>query len=93
VRLLLDAHALLWWLADDRRLSEAARQAIRDPDNQPIVSVVAGYEIAYKRGAGRLPALEHDLRNQLRRERFEILPLTLDHSLAAAELPGPHRDL
>ena len=29
--LLLDAHALLWWLSDDATLADAARQSIADP--------------------------------------------------------------
>jgi PIN domain nuclease of toxin-antitoxin system len=35
VRLLLDTHALLWWLADEG-LTDQARDAIADPGNLPI---------------------------------------------------------
>ena len=38
VRLLLDTHALLWWLDGDRRLSKKARTAIADEDNVVVVS-------------------------------------------------------
>jgi len=92
VKLLLDTHTILWWLSDDRRLSQIARSAIADPDNQPTASVVAGYEIAYKQSLGRLPSSRGNLRDRFTREGFEILPLSLDHALAAAALPGPHRD-
>jgi len=47
VRLLLDTHALLWWLSDDLRLSRPARSAIADPANQLVASAAVGYEIKY----------------------------------------------
>ena len=34
MRLLFDTHALLWWLADDRRLHIEARSAIASPDSE-----------------------------------------------------------
>jgi PIN domain nuclease of toxin-antitoxin system len=48
VKLLLDTHALIWWLTDSPRLTAAARAAIADPGNAPFVSAVSGYEIANK---------------------------------------------
>jgi len=92
VRLLLDTHALLWWLSDDLRLSRPARRAIADPANQLTVSAAVGYEIAYKQNLGRLPALPEMLPERLRREGIGTLAISLDHALAAAALPGPHRD-
>ena len=92
MRLLLDTHALLWWLSDDLRLSRPARSAIADPANQLMASAAVGYEIAYKQNLGRLPALPEMLPERLRREGIGTLPITLDHAIAAAALPGPHRD-
>jgi PIN domain nuclease of toxin-antitoxin system len=92
VRILIDSHAVLWWLGDDPRLSHQAEVAITNPDNSVIVSTCVGYEIAYKQQRGRLPQFRDDLANRLRREGFEPLPISLAHALAAAQLPGPHRD-
>jgi len=92
VRLLLDTHALLWWLSDDLRLSRPARSAIADPANQLMASAAVGYEIAYKQNLGWLPALPEMLPERLRREGIGTLPISLDHAIAAAALPGPHRD-
>jgi PIN domain nuclease of toxin-antitoxin system len=92
VRLLLDTHALLWWLSDDLRLSRPAWGAIADPANRLTVSAAVGYEIAYKQNLGRLPALPEMLPERLRREGIGTLPIALEHALAAAALPGPHRD-
>ena len=55
MRLLLDTHALLWWLAGEEALSEAARAAIGDPDNEVFVSAASAWEIATKYRLGRLP--------------------------------------
>jgi PIN domain nuclease of toxin-antitoxin system len=92
VRLLLDTHTVLWWFSDDPRLAIAARTAIANPANQLAVSAAVGYEIAYKQNLGRLPPLPEILPNRLLREGVEILPISMDHALAAAALPGPHRD-
>jgi PIN domain nuclease of toxin-antitoxin system len=91
VRLLLDTHTVLWWFSDDPRLAIAARTAIADLSNQLVVSAAVGYEIAYKQNLRRLPPLPEILSNRLR-EGVGILPISLDHALAAAALPGPHRD-
>jgi PIN domain nuclease of toxin-antitoxin system len=92
VRLLIDSHAVLWWLGDDPRLSYRAEAAITNPANTVIVSTCVGYEITYKQQHGRLPQFRDDLSDRLRREGFEPLPISLAHALAAAQLPGPHRD-
>jgi PIN domain nuclease of toxin-antitoxin system len=92
VRLLLDTHAVLWWVMDDPRLSRPARAAISEPENELFASAATAYEIVYKQGRGRLHPLPDSLSRQLQREGIVALPITLDHALAAAALPGPHRD-
>ena len=92
MRLLLDTHAVLWWVMDDPRLSRPARAAISEPENELFASAATAYEIVYKQGRGRLHPLPDSLSRQLQREGIVALPITLDHALAAAALPGPHRD-
>ena len=60
--------------------------------NDLLVSACTGYEIAYKQRSGRLQALPESLSRRLRREGVEVLPISLEHALAAAALRGPHRD-
>ncbi|MCY4074862.1 MAG: type II toxin-antitoxin system VapC family toxin [Acidobacteria bacterium] len=55
MRTLLDTHAFLRWVADSRRLSEPARDAIRNEGNDIVVSAVSAWEIATKHRLGRLP--------------------------------------
>ena len=92
MKLLIDTHALVWWLTANLRLSQAADAAITDPLNQLYVSACVGYEIMYKQQLRRLPPLPGNLPDSLRRDRIITLPISLDHAVAAAVLPGPHRD-
>jgi PIN domain nuclease of toxin-antitoxin system len=95
VRVLLDTHALLWWLFDDPALTAAARAAIAAAENAILVSAASGWEIATKHRIGKLPEagdVPVDLPRYLRKARFTVLPIALDHALAAGALPGPHRD-
>lgn len=64
MKLLLDTHVVLWWLQDSLLLSLAARQAIADPTNEVLVSAATCWEIAIKRGLGKLTA-PADLRGVL----------------------------
>ena len=52
--LLLDTHALLWWLADDPALSPAARTAIAAGQTQVFVSAASAWEMSIKSAQGRL---------------------------------------
>jgi PIN domain nuclease of toxin-antitoxin system len=92
VRLLLDTHTLLWWLIDDPQLSAAARGAVANLGNHVFVSACSGDAIAYKQKLGRLPTFPESLLDRVRRERIGTLPISLEHAVAAAALPGPHRD-
>ena len=92
MKLLLDTHAVFWWLRDDPELSQQAREAIGDIANAAYASACVGYEIAYKQKFGRLAALPENLSRRLLLEGIGTLPISLDHALAAAQLPGPHRD-
>lgn len=91
MRLLLDTHALLWWLADDDRLGPRARELIEDPANDVIVSVVSLWEIVVKVRVGKLHASINDIAGALPREGFDLLGVDTAHLLALAELPTHHR--
>ena len=93
--LLLDTHALLWWLLDSAELSPSARQAIADPARRVFVSAATAWELATKFRIGKLPQAEDivvNLPQYLRKQRFEALPISVEHALAAGRWPGPHRD-
>jgi PIN domain nuclease of toxin-antitoxin system len=91
VILLLDSHALLWWLADNGELSADARAAIADPENEALVSAAVVWEIEIKRALGKLQSPD-DLIDVLEPSGFGSLPITLDDATTAARLPHHHRD-
>jgi PIN domain nuclease of toxin-antitoxin system len=92
MRLLLDTHALHWWLIDSARLSTPARAAIASPDNDILVSAANGYELAQLIRLGRVTGDIAGLQPAIRRTGFAVLALTLEHAMDAGRLPGPHRD-
>lgn len=95
MNLLLDTHALLWWFDDNARLSRSARDAIAEPASLVFVSSASGWEIAIKHRNGKFPeaaSLLRELPAALRRDRFESLPISIDHAVAAGALAGPHKD-
>ena len=91
MQILLDTHALLWWLADDPRLPSAAAAVIADTGNQVIVSAASAWEIAIKKAVGRLDVPD-DLPDVLDASGFDGLPITMSHALAAGSLPRHHDD-
>ena len=95
MRLLLDTHAFLWWLAGNTRLPMSARRAIEDPDNDVIVSAASAWEIATKYRIGKLSeaaAVAQDVAGAIASQGFEELPITVEDAERAGRLPGPHGD-
>ncbi|MGH2546694.1 MAG: type II toxin-antitoxin system VapC family toxin [Actinomycetota bacterium] len=95
MRLLLDTHALLWWITDDDQLSEKAGEAIADGANDVYLSAASAWEIAIKAGLGRI-RLPGDAwtftPDQLERNAFQALPVHVAHAVAVITLPDVHRD-
>ena len=90
MKLLLDTHALLWWLADVE-LSDGARRAIEDPDNLVVVSAASVWEISNKRALGKLRTGD-DLRGAIDAAGFESLTISLEDAESAGALPAHHDD-
>lgn len=93
-KILLDTHALIWWLEGGAKLSPAARRIIADPEASVLVSSASAWEIAIKHHAGkfRVPALIKDFEGRVQREGFVELPISIEHAVKAAALPGSHKD-
>lgn len=95
MRLLLDTHALLWWLTDDPQLSATARQWLGDEANQVLVSAASAWEIATKQRIGKLQGIAPvadwyiDL---VAADGFVHLPITHAHALRAGAFAAAHRD-
>ena len=86
-----DTHALLWWLADDDRLSERARDVIAAGEIPVVYSAASIWEAEIKAASGKLVVPE-DLLDALDADGFVELPVAARHARDAARLPPLHRD-
>jgi PIN domain nuclease of toxin-antitoxin system len=95
VNLLLDTHALLWFLNDDPLLSAKAKGLIEDPGNHKLVSVATCWEIAIKVGLKKLdlgePATTF-LPREMAANHFDLLAIELRHATFVETLPAHHKD-
>lgn len=91
MRLLLDTHVLLWALADDTRLTPAARRQLEGA-NEVFVSAASFWEMAIKIALGKLDADLVQIHDTVRRIGFGELPVTSEHTLQLLGLPALHRD-
>lgn len=95
MRVLLDTHALLWWLDGDRRLPLHMRSLILDAGTQVLVSAASAWEIATKAQLGKLPkavAVARKLDIAVAGQGFVELPITFEDGQRAGWLAGEHRD-
>lgn len=91
MRLLLDSHVLVWWLAGDETLSLTARAAIADASNEVFVSAVSSWQIAVKHRVGQMPQagfLTGDAGSIVAEQGFTELPLSVRHGQVAGSLPA-----
>ena len=94
MNLLLDTHALLWWLGEPERVSGVARAALEDPNYRIYVSAAVAWEMAIKVNLGKLDAQEvvGDFKRVLYAKGFYRLAISTDHALRAGMLPLHHAD-
>ena len=94
MNLLIDTHALIWFLNGDDLISNNAKAAIENTDNIKIVSIASIWEIAIKISLNRLSlpkGFTHFLK-LIEGNGFEILPISIEHTLTVAKLDFIHRD-
>lgn len=95
LKLLLDTHALIWWLAGDEALSRRARQAISDESNPVAISAATAMEVATKFRIGKLPDAELlalDFEGVVAEQGFDELAISVHHARLAGEMNISHKD-
>ncbi|GBR31004.1 pilus retraction motor protein PilT [Komagataeibacter oboediens DSM 11826] len=92
MKVLLDTHALLWWLSDSDKLGPAAREIVADPAHDILVSIVSLWEIAIKIRIGKLDADLNEITDTIPAEGFTLLPISPEHLKILMGLPIHHRD-
>jgi PIN domain nuclease of toxin-antitoxin system len=95
LRLLLDTHALIGWLAGDDALSRRAREAISDEGNPVAVSAASAMEVATKFRIGKLPdaaLLAQNFEAIVAGQGFDSLAISVHHAKRAGEMNITHKD-
>lgn len=92
--IVLDTHALVWWVSGDEQLSLSARKAIQaelSKDGQIMISAISAWEIAMLVAKGRL-ALTMDVDDWLETvasiEGVSFVPVATDVAVQSVRLPG-----
>lgn len=91
---LLDTHAFLWFVADDKQLPRSVKEKIKDITEPCFLSVASFWEITIKKQIGKLTiniSLE-ELFDYADRNQIEIVAITYEHLLALSKLPNHHSD-
>lgn len=91
MKLLLDTHAALWWLAGDERIGEEAAAQLLDDTNQVLLSAAVVWEVAIKRSLGKLEAPD-DFATILLGAGVHPLAVSVEHAARVERLPWHHRD-
>lgn len=95
MRLLLDTHALFWYIEDDPRLGATARSLIQDSANEVLISPASFWEIAIKISIGKWRLnrpFEEFIDIGLTQYGFHILPILPAHTARLIDLPFHHKD-
>jgi PIN domain nuclease of toxin-antitoxin system len=95
MKILLDTHALIWWVEDNPRLSRTAAEAIETTDDPVFFSAASIWEIATKLRIGKLTmtrSLTDTVHDLSQRAHLDPLAISVAHAQLAGELPGPHKD-
>ena len=95
MRVLIDSHALIWYVDQDQLLSLTSHAAISDPANDLLLSAGSIWEIGIKIGLGKL-VLTQPFRlwmNQaISHLNATVLPLTVEYVEMQSNLPKHHGD-
>ncbi len=95
MRLLLDTHTLLWFQANNPKLSATARAAILDLANERWLSPISLVEIAIKNRLRKLPLpapFSTLYPATLIADDIHLLPIESEHVEPLTTLPKHHRD-
>ncbi|MGH3089195.1 MAG: type II toxin-antitoxin system VapC family toxin [Rubrobacteraceae bacterium] len=95
MRLVLDTHTLLWYVADDPKLSRRAAELLENIENDALVSVGSLMEISIKISTGKLSIgspISRFVTEKVEAIGIEILPITPPHLDVLSNLPSHHRD-
>jgi PIN domain nuclease of toxin-antitoxin system len=95
MKFIADTNAFIWFITDSPRLSSTAKDLLEAAESERFLSIASIWEISIKAGLGRLSfenPLEEFLPDQIARNQFALLNISLGHALHVEKLPPHHRD-
>ena len=95
MRVLIDSHALIWYVDQDKLLSIASHAAISDPANDLLLSAGSIWEIGIKVGLGKLLLTQPFkvwMNQAISDLHVTVLPLTVEYVDVQSNLPKHHGD-
>lgn len=95
MKLLLDSHAIVWFIEGSALFSKTALRAIIDLANESFISPVTAWELAIKSSIGKLTlqtSLDDFIDLISNRSGLKPLQISAAHIKAVARLPLHHRD-
>ncbi len=95
MRILIDTHALIWYVDQDHLLTPIAHAAMTDPANDLLLSAATVWELAIKVGLGKV-SLSMPYRQWMDKAVADLglilLPVTVEYADRQAALPAHHKD-
>ena len=95
MKLMLDTHTFLWFIAGDAKLSQYTKELIENQDNQRHISSSALWEITIKSSMGRLVVptpMSELIQNHILANGIDILTISPKHLDTLHSLPYHHKD-
>lgn len=94
MELLLDTHALIWFINGDSQLPDKQVRLIKDLNNKCYVSIASIWEIAIKISLGKLDLNGgfDDISRLMKMYEIDLMPLTFEHIQQLLTLDLHHKD-
>lgn len=95
MKILLDTHTFIWWIANPSLLSRKACSFLEDQNSELFLSIASVWEIAIKANLGKLELrepIEKLIPEQLNLNSISLLPIQLKHIFELSHLAPLHKD-
>ncbi len=95
MKVLIDTHVFIWYVQNSEKLIDSATRLINDGRNEILFSTASIWEMAIKQSTGKLNLSNpyaSFIKEQMRLNDIDLLPITIEHLEIVASLPFHHRD-
>lgn len=95
MRVLIDTHVFIWYIQNNEKLPSPMFTLINDGRNEIVFSTASIWEMAIKQSTGKLNLgvpYASFIKEQMRLNSIELLPIKLEHIEVVASLPFHHHD-